>query len=124
SATAPASPPPTAMGSASDTLTVEERETMPNRPVHAVARLHARPDTSPMLFEQLRSGGCLSYLVGCDQTGTGAIVDPALDLVDRYAALATGKGLRVRYVIDTHTHPPHFSPPRTVARPLHAPTLI
>ena len=77
-----------------------------------------------MLFEQLRSGGCLSYLVGCDQTGTGAIVDPALDLVDRYAALATEKGLRVRYVIDTHTHADHFSAARTVARQLEARIVV
>ncbi len=73
-----------------------------------------------MLFEQLRSGGCLSYLVGCDQTCAGVIVDPALELVDRYVALATEKGLRVRYVIDTHTHADHFSAARDLARQLGA----
>ncbi len=69
-----------------------------------------------MLFEQLRSGGCLSYLVGCEQTCAGVIVDPALELLDRYAALATEKGLRVRYVIDSHTHADHFSAARELAR--------
>jgi glyoxylase-like metal-dependent hydrolase (beta-lactamase superfamily II)/rhodanese-related sulfurtransferase len=73
-----------------------------------------------MLFEQLRSGGCLSYLVGCEQTCAGAIVDPALELLDRYAALATEKGLRVRYVLDTHTHADHFSAARELARQLGA----
>jgi glyoxylase-like metal-dependent hydrolase (beta-lactamase superfamily II) len=62
-----------------------------------------------MLFEQLRSGGCLSYIVGCEQTCAGVIVDPSLDLLDRYVALATEKRLRIRYVIDSHTHADHFS---------------
>jgi hypothetical protein len=42
-----------------------------------------------MLFEQLRSGGCLSYVVGCEHACAGVIVDPALDLLDRYLAVAT-----------------------------------
>ena len=73
-----------------------------------------------MLFEQLRFNGCLSYLVGCEQTCAGLIVDPTLDLLDRYAALATEKGLRVRYVIDTHTHADHFSAARELSRQLGA----
>jgi hypothetical protein len=32
-----------------------------------------------MIFEQIRSGGCLSYLVGCEERCAGAIIDPALD---------------------------------------------
>jgi glyoxylase-like metal-dependent hydrolase (beta-lactamase superfamily II)/rhodanese-related sulfurtransferase len=73
-----------------------------------------------MLFEQLRSGGCLSYLVGCEQTCAGVIVDPALDLLDRYAALATEKRLRIRYVVDSHTHADHFSAARELGRQLGA----
>src|SRR3990172_9358161 len=73
-----------------------------------------------MLFEQLRSGGCLSYVVGCEQTCAGVIVDPALELLDHYVALATEKGLRVRYLIDTHTHADHFSAARELARQLGA----
>ncbi len=73
-----------------------------------------------MASERLRSGGCLSYLVGCEQTCAGVIVDPTLELLDRYAALATEKGLRVRYVIDSHTHADHFSAARELARQLRA----
>lgn len=73
-----------------------------------------------MLFEQLRSGGCLSYIVGCEQTCAGVIVDPALELLDRYVALATEKGLRIRYVIDSHTHADHFSAAHELARQLGA----
>jgi glyoxylase-like metal-dependent hydrolase (beta-lactamase superfamily II)/rhodanese-related sulfurtransferase len=71
-----------------------------------------------MLFEQLRSGGCLSYLIGCEQTCAGVVVDPALDLLDRYVALATEKRLRLRYVIDSHTHADHFSAARELGRQL------
>lgn len=73
-----------------------------------------------MFFEQLRSGGCLSYIVGCDRTCAGVIVDPSLDQLDRYAALATEKGLRVRYVVETHTHADHFSAARELAAELGA----
>ena len=73
-----------------------------------------------MLFEQLRAGGCLSYIAGCEKTCAGVIIDPALDLVDRYVALTVEKGLRVRYVIDSHTHADHFSAARELARQLGA----
>lgn len=69
-----------------------------------------------MLFEQLRSGGCLSYVVGCEHACVGVVVDPALDLIDRYRAVANEKGLRIRYVIDTHTHADHFSAARDLAK--------
>jgi glyoxylase-like metal-dependent hydrolase (beta-lactamase superfamily II) len=73
-----------------------------------------------VLFEQLRSGGCLSYVVGCEHACAGVVVDPALDLLDRYLAVAHDKGLRIRYVIDTHTHADHFSAARELAKELGA----
>src|SRR5206468_767628 len=94
-----------------------------DEPVNPPPRLDAggtaRPP-SPMLFEQLRAGGCLSYVAGCEKTCAGVIVDPALDLIDRYVALTVEKGLRVRYVIDSHTHADHFSAARDLARQLGA----
>jgi hypothetical protein len=47
-----------------------------------------------MLFHQLRAGGCLSYVVGCESTCVAAIVDPEESLIDRYLALAAQHGLR------------------------------
>jgi glyoxylase-like metal-dependent hydrolase (beta-lactamase superfamily II) len=73
-----------------------------------------------MVFEQIRAGGCLSYLIGCEQTHAGAIVDPSLDQLDGYVALATEKGLRIRFVIETHTHADHFSAARELAGQLGA----
>jgi len=71
-------------------------------------------------FEQVRSGGCLSYVIGCERSCAGAIVDPALDQLDRYLALAREKGVRIRYVIETHTHADHFSAARELAHELRA----
>ena len=62
-----------------------------------------------MIFEQVATGGCQSYLVGCPDTLVGAIIDAEASQVDRYRALAAKHGLNIRYVIDTHTHADHFS---------------
>src|SRR5215467_12541513 len=75
-----------------------------------------------MLFEQIRSGGCLSYLVGCEDTRAGMVIDPALDKLDRYVAFAAEKGLRLHYVFETHTHADHFSVARQLGlRCVHTP---
>ena len=73
-----------------------------------------------MLFEQIRSGGCLSYLVGDDDTCAAMIVDPHLDQLDRYLALVAERGMRVHYVAETHTHADHFSAARELGRALGA----
>jgi len=77
-----------------------------------------------MLFEQIRAGGCLSYLIGCAETRAAVVVDPEIDQIDRYLALAAEKGLRIRYVMDTHTHADHFSAVRELARRLQAPAIM
>ncbi|HUS27942.1 MAG TPA: rhodanese-like domain-containing protein [Kofleriaceae bacterium] len=73
-----------------------------------------------MLFEQIRSGGCLSYLIGCDDSCAAMIVDPHLDQLDRYIALTAERGMRVRYVAETHTHADHFSAARELGKRLDA----
>jgi glyoxylase-like metal-dependent hydrolase (beta-lactamase superfamily II)/rhodanese-related sulfurtransferase len=71
-----------------------------------------------MIFEQVRHGGCLSYLIGCEETRHAIVVDPELDESDRYLALAAEKGLRLRYLLDTHTHADHFTAARELAAQL------
>ena len=36
-----------------------------------------------MIFEEVRAGGCLSYLVGCPETCSAVLVDPELSQIDR-----------------------------------------
>jgi glyoxylase-like metal-dependent hydrolase (beta-lactamase superfamily II)/rhodanese-related sulfurtransferase len=77
-----------------------------------------------MIFEQMATGGCQSYLIGCGETRGGALIDPELSQIDHYLALAARDGLRIRYVIDTHTHADHFSATRQLARQLGVPVVM
>jgi glyoxylase-like metal-dependent hydrolase (beta-lactamase superfamily II)/rhodanese-related sulfurtransferase len=77
-----------------------------------------------MLYEQIRTGGCLSYLIGCPQTCAAALIDPELHQLDRYRGLAARHGLRLRYVIDTHTHADHFTGARQLARIFDVPVVM
>lgn len=77
-----------------------------------------------MLFEHVRTEGCQSYLVGCGETCSAAVIDPEASQVDRYLALAARDGLRIHYVIDTHTHADHFSAGRALAQQLRVPLVM
>jgi glyoxylase-like metal-dependent hydrolase (beta-lactamase superfamily II)/rhodanese-related sulfurtransferase len=77
-----------------------------------------------MIFETVASGGCRSYLIGCEQTCAAALIDPELSQIDRYLALAARDGLRFHYLIDTHTHADHFSATRQLARQLDVPVVM
>src|ERR1700679_2378255 len=77
-----------------------------------------------MAFEQVVTGGCQSYLIGCTDRCAAALIDPELSQIDRYHALAAREGLRIRYVIDTHTHADHFSATKQIARALGVPAVM
>ena len=77
-----------------------------------------------MIFEQIATGGCQSYLVGCTDTCAAALIDPELSQVDRYVALAARESVRIRYLVDTHTHADHFSGTRELARRLEVPVVM
>lgn len=76
-----------------------------------------------MIFEQVATGGCQSYLIGCGDTCAGAVIDPEVRQLNRYQALAAQHGLRIRYVIDTHTHADHFSGSKQLAELLNVPVV-
>ena len=77
-----------------------------------------------MIFEQVAAGGCQSYLLGCPDSCAGALIDPEISQIDRYLALAARNALRIRFVIDTHTHADHFSASRQIAARLDAMTVM
>jgi len=60
-------------------------------------------------FEQIRSGGCLSYVVGCRKQKVCVVIDPELDKANEYLGLAEFFSSRIIYAIDTHTHADHIS---------------
>jgi glyoxylase-like metal-dependent hydrolase (beta-lactamase superfamily II) len=77
-----------------------------------------------MIFEAVTTGGCRSYLVGCEQSCAAALIDPELSQMDRYKSLAARDGLRIHYLIDTHTHADHFSATQQLARQLEVPVVM
>lgn len=62
-----------------------------------------------MFFQQIADGGCQSYMLGCPETCTALVIDPALGQLDRYVGIANREGLRIRTIVETHTHADHFS---------------
>src|SRR5271170_589886 len=77
-----------------------------------------------MLFETVSTGGCRSYVIGCEETCAAALIDPELSQIDRYISLAAKDGLRIRYLVDTHTHADHFSATQQLARQLGVPVVM
>src|SRR5271169_2684685 len=77
-----------------------------------------------MIFEAVATGGCRSYVIGCEETCAAALIDPELSQIDRYIALAARDGLRIRYLVDTHTHADHFSATQQLARQLEVPVVM
>ena len=77
-----------------------------------------------MIFERLSAGGCQSYLVGCSDSCAAVVIDPEISLVDRYTALAARDGLRIHYLLDTHTHADHFSATQQLSRQLDVPVAM
>ncbi|MET0685774.1 MAG: MBL fold metallo-hydrolase [Solirubrobacteraceae bacterium] len=63
-----------------------------------------------MIFRQLTHDdlGCASYLIGDEDAGTAAVVDPRLD-IDEYLRLARYMGVRIEHVLETHNHADHVS---------------
>jgi hydroxyacylglutathione hydrolase len=70
-------------------------------------------------FRQLLNDetACASYVLGCKTSGELAVIDPHVDLVDEYMALAAGQGAAIVAVFDTHLQADHVSGlPDLVAR--------
>jgi len=60
---------------------------------------------------------CASYVLGCKTHGAFAVVDPHIDLVDRYVEMAEAQGASIVAVLDTHLQADHVSGlPSLVAR--------
>ena len=62
-----------------------------------------------LFFEQIRSSGCLSYVLGCATDKVSVVIDPELDKAADYVGLAEFFKSKLLYAIDTHTHADHNS---------------
>src|SRR3954463_5822610 len=63
-----------------------------------------------MIFRQLTHDdlGWASYLIGDEEEGVAAVVDPRLD-IDAYLRAARYLGVRIEHVLETHNHADHVS---------------
>ena len=63
-----------------------------------------------MIFRQITHDdlGCASYLIGDEDAGVAAVVDPKLD-VEEYLALARYMDVRIEHILETHNHADHVS---------------
>jgi sulfur dioxygenase len=64
-----------------------------------------------MIFRQLfePSASAYTYLIGCEQSGEAALIDPVLEMVGRDMALLEELGLKLKYAIETHLHADHVT---------------
>jgi hydroxyacylglutathione hydrolase len=63
-----------------------------------------------MLFRQITHDdlGCASYLIGDEDAGVAAVVDPKLE-IDEYLQLARYSGVQIEHILETHNHADHVS---------------
>ncbi|MDK2816391.1 MAG: hydroxyacylglutathione hydrolase [Moorella sp. (in: firmicutes)] len=67
--------------------------------------------------------GTNCYLVGCQETKEGAIIDPGAE-GERILAVAREAGLKIRYIINTHGHIDHIGANGTIKNATGAAILI
>lgn len=74
-----------------------------------------------MKIEQLGPAACRSYLISDERTKDALLVDPLAEDVDRVVAKIERDGVKVRHVVDTHTHADHLSGGADIAKRLGVP---
>src|SRR5437764_1891119 len=65
---------------------------------------------APVIFRQIVHDdlGCASYLVGDEDAGVAAVIDPRFE-IDEYLELASYLNVRIEHVLETHNHADHVS---------------
>jgi len=75
-----------------------------------------------LVIEELNDTNCKTYLLA--SSGEAVLVDPVRERVERYHRLLEQRGLRLKYIIETHTHADHLMVNRQLKERLGAPLLM
>ena len=65
--------------------------------------------TKSLIVNQMRAENCFAYLIVDADAREAVLVDPRADRVEDYLRDLDGRGVRLRAVIETHTHADHIS---------------
>ncbi|MBU0605981.1 MAG: MBL fold metallo-hydrolase [Candidatus Omnitrophica bacterium] len=73
-------------------------------------------------IKQFTAGSCYSYIVSCEREAI--VIDPHISLGDGYSKYIKKNNLKLKYIIDTHTHADHFSLGSVLKKIYSAPVLM
>ncbi|MBP7216296.1 MAG: MBL fold metallo-hydrolase [Candidatus Omnitrophica bacterium] len=59
------------------------------------------------MMKQFSAGSCFSYIIGSQKEAL--IVDPHISLFEEYSDFLKRNNLKLKFIVDTHTHADHFS---------------
>lgn len=72
--------------------------------------------------KQFAAGSCYSYIL--NSQNEALVVDPHISLQEEYLGYLKKKRLKLKYIIDTHTHADHFSLAASLKKQLNVPVLM
>jgi glyoxylase-like metal-dependent hydrolase (beta-lactamase superfamily II)/rhodanese-related sulfurtransferase len=73
-------------------------------------------------IKQFSAGSCYSYILSSGKDA--AVIDPHISLQSDYNSYLLRNGLKLRYIIDTHTHADHFSLAAVLKKTLGVPIVM
>jgi len=59
------------------------------------------------MLKQFNAGSCYSYVLSSKEEAL--VIDPHISLLDQYSAYLRKNKLKLKFIVDTHTHADHFS---------------
>ncbi len=72
--------------------------------------------------KQFAAGSCYSYILSSQ--GEAVVIDPHISLREDYARYLEKKRLKLKYIVDTHTHADHFSLAAVLKKQYRIPVLM
>ncbi|MCU0652097.1 MAG: MBL fold metallo-hydrolase [Candidatus Omnitrophica bacterium] len=75
-----------------------------------------------MMVKQFMAGSCYSYILSSKDEAL--VIDPHISLLDEYSEYLKKNKLRLKFIVDTHTHADHFSLAAVLKNKFSAPVLM